>query len=162
MATRSFNTSLQLLSSMRPMLPWRKMLSPPPPLLSPLSHLFHTSPHVSMTVSGGRAVVGGARGGGRREMGGEDRGGLSGVLGIRREESSVWERRAPLSPNHVQSLISRGIKVYVTTVHISSFVLYITAIYLVVSTSCCTLYVLTYKVHAHTMATGAYCLLLIS
>ena len=33
------------------------------------------------------------------------------VLGIRREESSVWERRAPLSPNHVQTLVSKGIKV---------------------------------------------------
>jgi len=33
------------------------------------------------------------------------------VLGIRREESSVWERRAPLSPNHVQTLVSRGVKV---------------------------------------------------
>jgi alpha-aminoadipic semialdehyde synthase len=35
------------------------------------------------------------------------------VLGIRREESSVWERRAPLSPNHVQSLISKGVKVLI-------------------------------------------------
>lgn len=33
------------------------------------------------------------------------------VLGIRREESSVWERRAPLSPNHVQTLVSKGVKV---------------------------------------------------
>ena len=38
-------------------------------------------------------------------------GGEGGVLGIRREESSVWERRAPLSPNHVQSLVSKGVKV---------------------------------------------------
>ena len=44
--------------------------------------------------------------------GGDGGGGeLGGVLGIRREESSVWERRAPLSPNHVQSLVSRGVKV---------------------------------------------------
>lgn len=42
---------------------------------------------------------------------GEER--VSGVLGIRREESSVWERRAPLSPNHVQSLVSRGAKVVI-------------------------------------------------
>ncbi|CAI8051538.1 Alpha-aminoadipic semialdehyde synthase, mitochondrial [Geodia barretti] len=35
------------------------------------------------------------------------------VLGIRREESNVWERRAPLSPNHVQSLISKGVKVLI-------------------------------------------------
>ena len=33
------------------------------------------------------------------------------VLGIRREESSLWERRAPLSPNNVQSLVSKGAKV---------------------------------------------------
>ena len=33
------------------------------------------------------------------------------MLGIRREESSLWERRAPLSPNNVQSLVSKGAKV---------------------------------------------------
>ncbi|XP_064400611.1 alpha-aminoadipic semialdehyde synthase, mitochondrial-like [Halichondria panicea] len=35
------------------------------------------------------------------------------VLAIRREESSVWERRAPLSPSHVQALVSNGVKVLV-------------------------------------------------
>ena len=33
------------------------------------------------------------------------------VLGIRREERSIWERRAPLSPKEVQSLVSDGVKV---------------------------------------------------
>ena len=33
------------------------------------------------------------------------------VLAIRREETSVWERRAPLNPNHVQTLVSDGVKV---------------------------------------------------
>lgn len=33
------------------------------------------------------------------------------VLAIRREESSVWERRAPLSPAHVFILKRAGIKV---------------------------------------------------
>ena len=35
------------------------------------------------------------------------------ILAIRREESSVWERRAPINPNHVQSLVRKGIKVLV-------------------------------------------------
>ena len=33
------------------------------------------------------------------------------VLAIRREDSSVWERRAPLNPHHVQNVIQSGIKV---------------------------------------------------
>ena len=33
------------------------------------------------------------------------------VLAIRREETSVWERRAPLNPNQVQTLVSDGVKV---------------------------------------------------
>ena len=33
------------------------------------------------------------------------------VLAIRREDSSVWERRAPLNPHHVQNVIQNGIKV---------------------------------------------------
>ena len=33
------------------------------------------------------------------------------VLAIRREETSVWERRAPLNPNQVQTLVSDGAKV---------------------------------------------------
>ena len=35
------------------------------------------------------------------------------VLAIRREESSVWERRAPLNPGHVQSLVKEGVKVLI-------------------------------------------------
>ena len=35
------------------------------------------------------------------------------VLAIRREESSVWERRAPLNPHHVQNVIQSGVKVSV-------------------------------------------------
>ena len=35
------------------------------------------------------------------------------VLAIRREESSVWERRAPINPNHVESLVRKGVKVLV-------------------------------------------------
>lgn len=37
----------------------------------------------------------------------------NGILAIRREESSVWERRAPLNPNHVESLVRKGIKVLI-------------------------------------------------
>ena len=29
------------------------------------------------------------------------------VLGIAREDVNLWERRAPLSPNHVETLVSR-------------------------------------------------------
>lgn len=36
------------------------------------------------------------------------------ILAIRREDQSVWERRAPLSPSNVKRLINRGnIKVIV-------------------------------------------------
>ena len=35
------------------------------------------------------------------------------TLAIRREESSVWERRAPINPNHVESLVRKGINVLV-------------------------------------------------
>ena len=35
------------------------------------------------------------------------------VLAIRREESSVWERRAPLNPGHVQTLVKNGVKVLI-------------------------------------------------
>ncbi|CAG0879956.1 unnamed protein product [Cyprideis torosa] len=34
-------------------------------------------------------------------------------LAIRREEQSVWERRAPLSPNQVRRLVNEGVKVLV-------------------------------------------------
>ena len=33
------------------------------------------------------------------------------VLAIHREETNIWERRAPLNPNHVQSLVREGVKV---------------------------------------------------
>ena len=35
------------------------------------------------------------------------------VLGIRREDQSVWERRAPLAPHHVRELVKSGVKVIV-------------------------------------------------
>ena len=35
------------------------------------------------------------------------------VLAIRREDNSVWERRAPLSPSHVQQLVKSGVRVIV-------------------------------------------------
>ena len=35
------------------------------------------------------------------------------VLAIRREDQSVWERRAPLAPAHVAQLVKRGVKVIV-------------------------------------------------
>lgn len=33
--------------------------------------------------------------------------------GIRREDKSRWERRAPLAPQHVKHLVQRGIKVFI-------------------------------------------------
>ena len=36
---------------------------------------------------------------------------LGKVLAIRREDNSIWERRAPLSPSHVESLVQDGVKV---------------------------------------------------
>lgn len=38
-------------------------------------------------------------------------GGRGKVLAIRREETNVWERRSPLNPNYVQSLVREGVKV---------------------------------------------------
>ncbi|CAG9819108.1 unnamed protein product [Phaedon cochleariae] len=35
------------------------------------------------------------------------------IIAIRREDQSVWERRAPFSPNHVRKLVKRGVKVIV-------------------------------------------------
>ena len=35
------------------------------------------------------------------------------VLAIRREDNSVWERRAPLAPSHVKQLVDSGVKVIV-------------------------------------------------
>ena len=45
------------------------------------------------------------------------------VLAIRREESSVWERRAPLSPYHVHLLVKKqGVKVRVLFLLVSLIV----------------------------------------
>lgn len=106
MAVRNFcSKSFQLLSSRR--LKYNKLspptsLSPLTPSLFPPSLLCTRSLASFITSVGQRGEVGE-----RSRERGEGR-----VLGIRREESSMWERRAPLSPNHVQSLISRGIKVW--------------------------------------------------
>jgi len=35
------------------------------------------------------------------------------VLALRREDNTVWERRAPLSPSHVQRLVKSGVTVIV-------------------------------------------------
>ncbi|XP_055919491.1 alpha-aminoadipic semialdehyde synthase, mitochondrial [Eupeodes corollae] len=35
------------------------------------------------------------------------------VIAIRREDQSVWERRAPFGPSHVQKLVKQGVKVIV-------------------------------------------------
>ena len=35
------------------------------------------------------------------------------VMAIRREDQSVWERRAPLGPQHVRKLVKKGVKVLV-------------------------------------------------
>ncbi|GAU93378.1 hypothetical protein RvY_05330 [Ramazzottius varieornatus] len=35
------------------------------------------------------------------------------IMAIRREDQSVWERRAPLAPNHVRKLVRQGVKVLV-------------------------------------------------
>ena len=35
------------------------------------------------------------------------------VMAIRRETQSVWERRAPLGPQHVRQLVKKGVKVLV-------------------------------------------------
>ncbi len=36
-----------------------------------------------------------------------------GTLAIRREDATVWERRAPLAPSHVNKLVKEGYKVIV-------------------------------------------------
>ena len=38
---------------------------------------------------------------------------LEATIGIRREDKSRWERRVPLSPDHVQALVEQGIDVIV-------------------------------------------------
>ena len=40
-------------------------------------------------------------------------GGETNVIAIRREEYNVWERRAPLNPQHVSTLVKEGFKVIV-------------------------------------------------
>ncbi len=35
------------------------------------------------------------------------------MIAIRREDQSIWERRAPLAPAHVRKLVRDGIKVIV-------------------------------------------------
>lgn len=35
------------------------------------------------------------------------------IIAIRREDQSVWERRAPFAPQHVKQLIRKGVKVLV-------------------------------------------------
>ena len=34
-------------------------------------------------------------------------------MAIRREDQSLWERRAPLGPQHVRKLVKEGVKVIV-------------------------------------------------
>lgn len=46
--------------------------------------------------------------GGRHRHGHQDR-----TFAIRREDNTVWERRAPLAPNHIRELVKKGIKVIV-------------------------------------------------
>lgn len=43
----------------------------------------------------------------------EDALGILQILAIRREDQSVWERRAPLSPTNVRKLVRAGVKVLV-------------------------------------------------
>lgn len=38
---------------------------------------------------------------------------LSPTIGIRREDKNRWERRVPLSPDHVQQLVDQGVDVIV-------------------------------------------------
>lgn len=56
-----------------------------------------------------RSALGNPRLPGFRGMSGSQ----SPVLAIAREESSIWERRAPLNPLQVQQLVRSGIKVIV-------------------------------------------------
>lgn len=35
------------------------------------------------------------------------------AIGIRREDKNCWERRTPLTPEHVQLLVDQGCEVYV-------------------------------------------------
>ena len=42
-------------------------------------------------------------------------------LGIRREDKNVWERRAPLTPDHVRRLVDDGVPVVVQPSEIRAF-----------------------------------------
>lgn len=56
-------------------------------------------------------------------LSGRQPGGLkgNGVVGIRRETKNRWERRAPLTPHHVRSLVRKGIAVVVQPSQIRIF-----------------------------------------
>eukprot|EP01064_Diplonema_japonicum_P018730 TRINITY_DN2741_c1_g1_i1.p1 TRINITY_DN2741_c1_g1~~TRINITY_DN2741_c1_g1_i1.p1 ORF type:complete len:957 (+),score=318.36 TRINITY_DN2741_c1_g1_i1:43-2913(+) len=45
----------------------------------------------------------------------------SGVVGIRREDKNEWERRVPLTPDHVKKLVGEGVKVLVQPSSIRAF-----------------------------------------
>ena len=36
-----------------------------------------------------------------------------GIVGVRREDKNKWERRAPLAPEHVKTLVEDGVQVLV-------------------------------------------------
>jgi saccharopine dehydrogenase (NAD+, L-lysine-forming) len=42
-------------------------------------------------------------------------------IGIRREDKNIWERRAPLNPDHVRKLVAQGIEVLVQPSPIRTF-----------------------------------------
>jgi len=48
------------------------------------------------------------------------------VLALRREDNSVWERRAPLSPSHVQQLVKAGVRVIVQPSNRRAFLMQVT------------------------------------
>jgi len=43
------------------------------------------------------------------------------VIGIRKEDKNCWERRAPLSPEHVRNLVQQGVDVVVQPSYIRCF-----------------------------------------
>jgi len=51
------------------------------------------------------------------------------VLALRREDNSVWERRAPLSPSQVQQLVKSGVKVIVQPSNRRAFPMQVTKNY---------------------------------
>ncbi len=60
---------------------------------------------------------------GLTSLSGRQPGGLkgNGVVGIRRETKNRWERRAPLTPHHVRSLVRKGVAVVVQPSQIRIF-----------------------------------------